>query len=387
MRLFLGALALAVLSAACGDNAVAPKSPANPQATAAELAALGSIFSAAPLQSLSSVSGSISPTAPAPAPAPAPVPALALAAVTNPLHHSMRLEPYARRIDAARLFSTLLGPKMSVSAAQALFPPELVGKTFEWDFTALQYDTTSRAGAPSNGVRFILYAIDELTGQPAGPAPGTEVGYLDLKDEGSVSQPKVHVIVAGVGGAPVYVDYTVTLSSQSTSQVKISTAGYITNGASSPDSLRFNGVITASRSTSSVSVTEDVSFDVNSHEIHVRNWERVTLTQSGQDLAVSLRLSFRFEHAGEVVTLEGSLDATNAPSVQGTFTAKVDGGLYATCSVTGTSNSYTLSCQGADQDGLSADDNAALDALGEAAGAVTSMFEGILTPAIGVLGA
>jgi hypothetical protein len=376
-----GALALVVLTAACSDNAVAPKSPADPQATAAELAALGTVFSAAPLQSLSSVSSSVTPSAPA------PLAALALAGATNPLHHSTRLEPYAGRIDAARVFSRLLRPEMSVNAAAALFPPALVGKTFEWDFTLQQYDTTARTGAPSNGVRFILYAIDPLTDLPAGPAPGTEVGYVDLKDEGSASQPKVHVIVAGVGGAPVYVDYTVSLTSQSSSQVKISTAGYITNGAGSPDSLRFSGAISATGSTTSVSVTEDVSFDVNSHDIHVRNWQRVTLTQSGNTLAVSLRISFRFEHAGEVVTLDGSLDATNAGDVSGTFTAKVDGGLYATCSVTGSSNSYTLTCQGADADGLNADDNAALDALGQAASGVTSIFEGILGPAIGVLGA
>jgi hypothetical protein len=383
MRFFLcGALVLVVVTAACSDNAVAPKSPADPQATAAELAALGSVFNAAPLQSLSSVSGSISPTAPA------PMSALALAAVANPLHHSTRLEPYARRIDAARVFSTLLKPEMSVNAAAALFPPALVGKTFEWDFTAQQYDTTARAGAPSNGVRFILYAIDPLTGDPVAPAPGTEVGYIDLKDEGSISQPKVHVIVAGVGGAPVYVDYTVSISSQSQAQAKINTAGYITNGAGSSDSLRFNGAITLSASTTSISVTEDVSFDVNSHDIHVRNWQRVTITQSGNTFAISLRLSFRFEHAGEVLTLEGNLNADQATGdVSGTVTSKVDGGLYATCSIVGTSNSYTLTCQGADADGLSADDNAALDALGEAASSVTATFEGILAPAIGILGA
>jgi hypothetical protein len=314
--------------------------------------------------------------------------ALALAAVANPLHHSTRLEPYARRIDAARVFSTLLKPEMSVNAAAALFPPALVGKTFEWDFTAQQYDTTARAGAPSNGVRFILYAIDPLTGDPVAPAPGTEVGYIDLKDEGSISQPKVHVIVAGVGGAPVYVDYTVSISSQSQAQAKINTAGYITNGAGSSDSLRFNGAITLSASTTSISVTEDVSFDVNSHDIHVRNWQRVTITQSGNTFAISLRLSFRFEHAGEVLTLEGNLNADQATGdVSGTVTSKVDGGLYATCSIVGTSNSYTLTCQGADADGLSADDNAALDALGEAASSVTATFEGILAPAIGILGA
>ena len=382
MRLLLGGgMALALFAAACSDNSVAPKSPADPQATATELAALGTVFNAAPLQSLNSVSRSITPSAPA------PLAALALAGSTNPLDHSTRLQPYARRIDAARVFARLLKPEMSVNAVAALFPPAFVGKTFEWDFTTLQYDTTARTGAPSNGVRFILYAIDPLTLEPAGPAPGTEVGYIDLKDEGSASQPKVHVIVAGVGGAPVYVDYTVTLTSQSPS-VKITTAGYITNGAGSPDSLRFSGAISASGSTTSVSVTEDVSFDVNSHDIHVRNWQRVTITQSGNQTALSLRISFRFDHAGEVITLDGALDVNvTTGDVNGTVTSKVDGGLYATCTVTGTSNSFTLTCQGADADGLSADDNAALDALGSAAGGVTSIFEGILGPAIGVLGA
>ena len=377
MRLFLrGGLALVILTAACSDNAVAPKSPANPQATAAELAALGTIFNAAPLQSLSSVSGSLTPSAPA------PLSALALAGSTNPLSHSIRLQPYARRIDAARVFTRLL-PEMSVTGVAALFPPAYVGKTFEWNFTTLQYDTTARAGAPDNGVRFILYAIDPLTGYPAGPTPGTEVGYIDLKDETGSGSPKLHVIVAGVGGTPVYVDYTVTLTAQSTTQVRINTAGYITNGANSPDSLRFDGTITAAGSTSSVSVTEDVSFDVNSHDTHVRNWQRVTISQT----ALTLGLSFRFEHGAEIVTLDGNLNVDDLGNVAGTFTAKVDGGLYATCTVTGSPNTFTLSCEGADADGLSADDDAALDALSEQAGNVTTVFEGMLTPAIGVLGA
>jgi hypothetical protein len=377
--LFSGVLALAVLSTACGDNAVAPKSPADPQATAAALADLGSVFNAAPLQSLSAVSGDISTDT---AGFSAPLRALALAGATNPLTRSRRLQAYAGRIDGARMFSRLL-PEMSVSGAAALFPAPFVGKTFEWDFTAGAYDTTARAGAPTNGVRFILYAIDPLTGSPAGPAPGTEVGYIDLKDESGGGSPKVHVTVAGLGGAPLYVDYTVTLSSQSQTQTRINTAGYITDGADSPDSLRFNGAITVAGSATSASVTEDVSFDVNSHDVHVRNWQRVTLTQT----TISLRISFRFEHAAEVVTLDGNLDVSDAGDIAGTFTSKVDGGLYATCSVTGSSTTYSLTCQGADADGLSADDDAVLDGLGEAAGNFTSLFEGVLVPAIGVLGA
>lgn len=381
MRLLLsGVLALAVFSAACSDNPVAPKSPADPAATAAELAALGSVFNAAPLQSLSAISPAVTTTGAA------PLRALALAGSTNPLRSSARLRPYADRIDGARMFSKLL-PEMSVSGVAALFPPALVGKTFEWNFTLTQYDTTARTGAPTNGVRFILYAIDPLTGYPAGPAPGTEVGYIDLMDETGSGNPKVHVIVAGVGGTPVYVDYTVRVGSQSTTSVTINTTGYITNGADSPDSLRFDGAITAALAgNNGISVTEDVSFDVNSHDIHVRNWQRVTITQTTTETTISLRLSFRFEHGSEVITLDGSLDADTLRNVTGEFTARVDGGLYATCTVVGTSNTYTLTCQGADEDGLSADDDAALDALGAAAGSISTVFEGMLGPAIGVLG-
>ncbi|HJS43139.1 MAG TPA: hypothetical protein VJ755_06680 [Gemmatimonadales bacterium] len=378
--LFSGVLALAVVSAACSE-AVAPKSPADPQATAAELAALGTLFNAAPLQSLSSVIIEV------PTPVAAPMRALALAGSTNPLRASSRLRAYADRIDGARMFTKLL-PEMSVTGVAALLPPEFAGKTFEWNFATVGagYDTTARAGAPQNGVRFILYAIDPLTGLPAGPAPGTEVGYIDLMDETGTGNPKVHVIVAGVGGTPVYVDYTVRIGGQSPTSVTINTTGYITDAANSPDSLRFNGAITAALSSNSISVTEDVSFDVNSHDVHVRNWQRVSFSATPTDTTISLRLSFRFEYGAEVITLDGSLDADNLGNVTGEFTSRVDGGMYASCTVTGTQNSYTLSCQGADADGLSADDDAALDALGEAAGSVSSAFEGMLGPAIGVLG-
>src|SRR5436190_293315 len=187
-----------------------------------------------------------------------------------------------------------------------------------------------------------------------------------------------------VGGTPVYVNYTVTIASQSFTSAQITTAGYITNGASSPDSVRFNGTVTASGSQTNLTVTEDVSFDVNSRDIHVRNWQRVTLTQS----TLSLKISFRFEHGGEVVTLDGTLDVDETTgTVSGTITSKVDGGQFATCTVDGTSTSFTLTCSGADQDGLNADEQEALHNLGDATESIGAMFEGILSAAIGVLGA
>ena len=379
MRSFLrpafAGLVLAAVTGACGKESIAPKSLANPQATSAQLASLDTMFNAAPLHSFSAVSASIQPTAPA------PLPALALASAVNPLTQSSDLRPYARRILAARTFARLI-PQMSVRATAALFPVGVVGKTFEWDVGTSAYVATARTGAPSTGVRFILYAINELTGQPANPL--VEVGYIDLIDETGSGSPKLHIIVAGVGGTPVYVNYTVTLSGQTANSATITTAGYITNGASSPDSVRFNGSISASGSTSSIAVTEDVSFDINSRDIHVRDWQQATVTQT----SASLRVSFRFEHGGEVVTLDGALNVDQtAGTVSGTITSKVDGGLFATCTVTGTSTSFALTCTGADADGLNADEQDALHHLGDAVERIGTLFQGILAPAIGVLGA
>jgi hypothetical protein len=373
LRLAVAGLAVTAFTGACGKDSVGPKSPADPQATTAQLASLDTVFSAAALQSLNSLSLFIDPAA-------APVPALSVVAALNPLKQSSTLRPYAERIDEARMFSRL-GPQMSVSGAAALFPPDVVGKTFEWNLGTAQYEPTARTGAPTVGVRFILYAINELTGSPADPL--VEVGYIDLIDESGSGNPKVHVIVAGVGGAPVYVDYMVTLASLGETSAKITTAGYITNGAGSPDSVRFSGALTiAASSQTSGSVTQDFSLDVNSHDIHARSWQRISFTES----TLSLRVSFRFEHAGEVATLEGTLDVDILDeTVNGTITSRVDGGLFATCDVNGTASTFTLSCTGADEDGLNADEQAALDALGEAAGRLSDIFGGLLLPATGVL--
>ena len=160
MRLFLRAgVALGVLAvAACGKESIAPKSLANPQATTAQLASLDTIFNAAPLRSFSAVSGSIQPTAPA------PMPALALAAAVTPLTESPELRPYARRILGARTFGRLL-PQLSVRAMAALFPVDVVGKTFEWDFATESYAATARAGSPAHIDRSRLGAPDAQRAQ------------------------------------------------------------------------------------------------------------------------------------------------------------------------------------------------------------------------------
>ena len=375
MRFLLRAgLALGLVAAACKDS-VAPKSLANPQATTAQMAALDTLFNASVLNSFSAVSGEIAPVAPARL-----ATLRALAAVSNPLARSSALRPYAQGLESARVLRQLV-PTLTDANTADLFPPEVDGKTFEWNVTTDAYEPTTRTGAPSTGVRFILYAIDPFTGMPAEPL--VEVGYVELADESTATVAKVHVTVAGVSGSPVYVDYRVTLESLSQSSARITTTGYITNGASAPDTLRFNGVITAAGNAASLSVTQDVTLDVNSRDLHVRLWEKVTLTET----TIGLRVFFRFQHGAEVVTLEGALEIDDLGNVAGTITVKVDGGMMATCNVTATASTYNLTCQGADADGLNADEEEALQAIGDAVGRVQEIFTGLFGPPLGILGA
>jgi hypothetical protein len=375
MRLLLRAgLVLGLATAAACKESIAPKSLANPQATAAQMAALDTMFDVSVLNSLSALSGEIAPVAPARL-----ATLRALAAVSNPLARSSLMRPYTHGLESARMLRQLI-PTLADANAAALFPPDVAGKTFEWNATSDLYEPTARTGAPAAGVRFILYAVDPLTSLPVEPV--VEVGWVDLADESTASVAKLHVSVVGSGGAPRYVDYVVTVQGTPGS-ARVTSAGYITNGATSPDSLRFNGVISATGNASTVTVTQDVTLDVNSRDFHVRLWEKIILTQT----TLSLRLFFRFQHGAEVVTLEGAFEFTDLGTANGTITAKVDGGKMATCTVAADANSYNLTCEGADADGLNADEQAALQSIGDAVGKVQEVFNGLFGPPLGILGA
>jgi hypothetical protein len=371
----LAAVGLAIgLVAACGDDPIAPQSLADPVATTAQLAALDDVFDAEALNSFTALSlnGDISPAA-----APQLKALRAAVRASNPLDRSSLLRPYGRRIEEAQVLRQLV-PTL---ANAAIFPPEALGKTFEWNLTNSLYEPTARTGAPTNGIRFILYAIDPFTGLPADPL--VEVGYADLMDESTTSTTKLHVRVAGVGGTPVYVDYTVTVSATLTSG-RITSTGRVTNGATSPDTLQFAGVVTISATETSATLTQDVSLDVNSQDVHIRSVDRVTLTET----SITLRANFRFEHGDEVVTVAAVFDVDEFTGTgTGTVTVRVNGGLFATCTAEFGAGSAAIVCEGADQDGLNADEEVALQAIADAVAKVSEIFAGLFGPAFVLVGA
>lgn len=88
--------------------------------------------------------------------------------------------------------------------ADALISSQHRGKTFVFDEGEDDYVVDpDRTGAPSNGVRFILYRTD-VFGHPLG---GEEIGYADLIDEGDTTSDQVALRLEVVEGNDLVADY------------------------------------------------------------------------------------------------------------------------------------------------------------------------------------
>lgn len=114
-------------------------------------------------------------------------------------------------------------------------PQVALGKTFVYDTLEDRYVMSERAGAPANGVRFILYAVDTATDDIQ--LPLTETGYADLS-RAITNQAIVARVEAYLGvQSPVKVlDYAATVSGTITAP-QIVVAGFAKNAS---DSLTFS---------------------------------------------------------------------------------------------------------------------------------------------------
>ena len=71
---------------------------------------------------------------------------------------------------------------LDVGLASPALRPEALGSTYIYDPALRRYVVApGRSGAPANGVRFILYAVNPVTHEPIS---AVEIGYADLLDEG-----------------------------------------------------------------------------------------------------------------------------------------------------------------------------------------------------------
>ena len=309
--------ALLVLSAACEDEG--PGSLSDPSAMSAELEAVDSAFAASAVQSYAEVSALVAPVAAG---------ALRSAAViVEGSTPTLRREPaYLRGTTRADAWRQLV-PHLAELSAGPIIPDPVMGTTFEWDIATDAYVGTARTGAPANGVRFILYGVNPITHQPIEPL--VEVGLVDLMDESTTGNLRLHIRVQGVGGTPTYLDYTAAIVAGSSS-FTATVNGFLSNGLAPAalKTLTFNVQFQVSQT----QVTENASYALNNPTVSVDVYLRVTGSPSGLNVSVD----FRFSRPGEVVRLTGNVSLTGQGDelvVSGSVVVRVNGGIFARASI------------------------------------------------------
>lgn len=220
-------------AAACSDkSSLGPGTLVDPTATAADLASFDSAFASPALASFTALSGSVRTTA-----------ALGAAGrvldATRPTPLGPGTGPEAALV---RQLSGLRGFTLSPASPQGiLIPDSLYGSIFTWDSAGGTYTRSQTTGGPTDGVRFVLYAVNPLTATVSFPL--TPVGQLDLLDESSGASAQLHVVVAGNNGTPTYLDYTTTLTFE-LGTVSATLTGSVTNALQPPanKTLSFSAV-------------------------------------------------------------------------------------------------------------------------------------------------
>lgn len=167
-----------------------------------------------------------------------------------------------------------LPPLHSMGSAQPLLPADVLGTTFEWDEVESGYVASERAGAPANGVRFLLY--DRTT------VPPTENGFVDITDESDPSADRLSVHLEKNGVTRLAYDVEVV---ETTSGGTIGVSGYLTDGT---DRLDFD-------------LLESVAETADGFQIDVD----YSVSLAGQPLSVDLDYTIDFG-----TTLGASLTAT-----------------------------------------------------------------------------
>jgi hypothetical protein len=248
------------------------------------------------------------------------------------------------------------GTHGSFSASAAAISAEVAGKTFEYNGTG--YVPTDRTGAPSNGVRFIIYAVNPVTLQPVTPLQ--EVGYVQLTDlSGSTTQAaRVVVVTDNI----TYLDYTVTATATATSG-RITVAGYVTDGET-----RAN-VNLRSTVSQTAGLTMLYSVDVPQRDVSID----LTMSTTGLDPeTATVGLDLGMSGPNGTVSMSGEFTATG-----GTITVRVNGDVFANITSDGAGEPIIT---GADGQPLAPEDEATFQNIFALTGDAFITFDMMLLP-------
>lgn len=249
-----------------------------------------------------------------------------------------------------------LVPSFGSSGTLALFPVDLLGTTYVYNPDLGYYEADPEAtGAPADGVRFILYAVDPILHEVV--LPLDPIGTLDLIDVSTASEDAIR-IVARIGSV-TYVDYTAS-AAVGTSSVTISAEGYVSNGT---DQVDVDMSITATLSQASL----DYQLSSGGNSVRLQ----ATLNQNETFDAL-----LTVHGDGDTIVLDVTLGAS---TISGEITYNGD----VVVTVAGTPEEPTFTKP--DGTALTQDEINALMAFGAIIDSLFETFDGLLWPAVLVL--
>ncbi len=354
-------LGLLAFAAGCGGDSTAPDAPFNASGTSSDIAAIGESFDSPALESYSSASTSISAVVGGQAAAAvlaAPTAALLSGGKASALRYARSLsQSYMRR-----------GPWSSSPSAEAMeIPAQYQGVTFVWDVESDQYIPSDLTGAPGNGVRFILYAVNPVTGQPVEPLVPID-GYVDVTGAETSTSSTVHIVV--VSSDVTYLDYNVVVSG-TTSSALVTISGYATNGN---ERVEFDlGNRLTGSDASGISLALDYELVVPTRGGFLLDLEATIEGIASETPTTTIDLLARGDNG--TVRIQGS--ATDAT---GSFTVRVNGDLFATITTNGEG---TPTITGAEGNALTEEEMQALRAVFDMFANGFDFFVGLTGPISG----
>jgi hypothetical protein len=350
----LAVVALIGLMTGCGKNdSTAPDAPFDPSGTTSDIASVESAYESDAMYGFQSAMPAISTTLGESSAA------VALRAAPS---KSMATGKSGAREYAATLARLYTQPTagMRPVGSRAAILDEHLGKTFVRNAETLEYEVSDRTGAPSNGVRFIVYTVNPISGQPVTPLQ--EVGYADVEVTQTASAASVRIEL--VSGNVTYLDYTVGATANQTSAT-VNVSGFVSNGED-----RVNFYLDIHVNSDNV-LTFDYSLSVPTRGNFRMDLEE---TWNSSTSAVNSNLELRGPHG--TVTIVG-----NWADDAGTYNVEVNGEPFATITVTQGSDPVIT---GADGQALTQEELQALQDIYQVFLGGFDFFEDLLDPIVPV---
>ena len=199
------------------------------------------------------------------------------------------------------------------TALKEIISPRHRGKTLVYDATKDTYAVSAtRAGAPTNGVRFITYETDAA----GKPIESKETGYADLLDEGATTGETIVLRLLVVNKGATHLDYRTRLTLVG-DVGSISVDGFMSDGTARLD---FDVAVTSRKIGLKTLLDADFDLQVKAREFSINGKVRGIDEGTGDG---TIGLTVRHAASSVAVNLVGSNGR-----IEGTF--KVNGSLLAT---------------------------------------------------------